>query len=80
MMEELNMKYLRDERNWFFEEKFSKDKVIENSVWPAKVVHQNQVLRRKKEHRIFLYKNLIYNFLSTRLKKPVIVELNFNGN
>jgi hypothetical protein len=51
MMDELNMKYLRDERNWFFEEKFSKQKVIENSVWPAKVAHQYQV----KTNKIIIY-------------------------
>ena len=37
------MKYLRDERNWFFEEKIAKQKVIENSVWPARILHQQQV-------------------------------------
>lgn len=37
------MKYLRDERNWFFEEKFYQEKVHESSVWPAKVAHQYQV-------------------------------------
>ncbi len=37
------MKYLRDERNWFFEEKFAKPKVLESAVWPAKVLHQRQV-------------------------------------
>jgi hypothetical protein len=47
MMDELNMKYLRDERNWFFEEKFSKQKIVESSVWPAKVAHQQQVRTKK---------------------------------
>ena len=44
-MDELNTKYLRDERNWFFQESFSKGKIIENAVWPAKVAHQQQVRR-----------------------------------
>ncbi len=52
------MKYLRDECNWFFEEKFSKQKTIGNSVWPAKVVHQYQV---KTEKSVFF---LIFNKLS----------------
>ncbi|CAF3604098.1 unnamed protein product [Rotaria sordida] len=42
MMDELNTKYLRDERNWFLQESFSKQKIIENSIWPAKLAHQHQ--------------------------------------
>ncbi|CAF0997815.1 unnamed protein product [Rotaria sp. Silwood1] len=42
MMDELNTKYLRDEHNWFLQENFSKQKIIENSVWPAKIAHQHQ--------------------------------------
>jgi hypothetical protein len=52
-MDELNMKYLGDERNWFFQEKFSKQKVIENSVWPAQMVHQHQVRIGKKNYYIY---------------------------
>ncbi len=43
------MKYLRDERNWFFEEKFAKSKVTESSVWPAKALHKHQVRIDRKE-------------------------------
>jgi hypothetical protein len=54
-MDELNMKYLRDERNCFFEEKFSKQKTIGNSVWPAKVVHQYQVKTERKKKVFFCF-------------------------
>ncbi|CAF3014766.1 unnamed protein product [Rotaria socialis] len=42
MMEELDKNYLRDERNWFFQERFHKQKMTENPVWPAKIAHQYQ--------------------------------------
>lgn len=48
------MKYLRDERNWFFQEKYFKLKVNENSVWPAKLTHQYQV-RRERKNKSFVY-------------------------
>lgn len=43
MGEELDKDYLRDERNWFFKEKVDKQKVVEYSVWPARLAHQYQV-------------------------------------
>jgi hypothetical protein len=48
MMDELNMKYLRDERNSFFQEKFFKQKINQSSVWPAKIAHQYQVKTKQK--------------------------------
>jgi hypothetical protein len=44
-MDELNTNYLRDERNWFFQESVFKQKVLESPVWPAKLAHQHQVRR-----------------------------------
>lgn len=43
MMDELDTNFLRDERNWFFQEKFPRGKIMESAVWPAKVTHQRQV-------------------------------------
>lgn len=42
-MDELNTNFLRDERNWFFQEKFPTRRIMESAVWPAKVTHQRQV-------------------------------------
>ncbi|CAF3858408.1 unnamed protein product [Adineta steineri] len=43
IIDELNAKYLHDEHNSFLQENFVKEKMIESSVWPAKIVRQNQM-------------------------------------
>ena len=74
MMEELNKKYLDAERNWYFQEKFCKDKLIESSVWPAKLLHQYQVVT--KEPCI----NLIGSLVISRRMTGRFERLIFNGN
>jgi hypothetical protein len=75
-MEELNMKYLRDERNWCFEEKFAKKKVTESSVWPAKILHQQQVRTDKENFSSYS----IYHLSKKRWMKLQYVSLNCKDN
>ncbi|UJR26586.1 hypothetical protein I4U23_007906 [Adineta vaga] len=43
LIDEMDAKYLDEEQNGFFQEVYPKEKLIENSVWPAKIAWQNQV-------------------------------------
>ena len=72
-MEELNKKYLDTERNWYFQEKFFKDKLIESSVWPAKLLHQYQVVTKEP------YTNLIVPLVISRQMTRRFERLIFNG-
>lgn len=52
-MEKLNENYLHEERNWFFQERFPQGQLIENPVWPAKILHKQQVLSPKEKFVFF---------------------------
>lgn len=75
-MDELNTNFLRDERNWFFQEKFPTRKIMESAVWPAKITHRHQVIIPQQTFVVTFRSIIVYH----RSMKLQYEKVNYNDN